>query len=302
MYNLRPLVSIVMPCYNGRKTLPMALASLVCQTYDKWELIFVDDGSIDGSADYVEAIGDNRFRVIRLDRNYGRGIAYQRGKNDVHGEFMAILDSDDWWYSTKLEKQIEYLLNHPEVSLVGGGMVIVDKENSATGYRCNKHFKYIKMTRLGDPPLAFATICMRKEISDKYSFNSKYAVGQDEDFLRRFCLEECFANLSEIIYVYTEYQTYDYQKIYQGLLNRIKALGNLRSKFPIQYQREITKNLVKMMFYWIIKATGQEKAMISRRSSPLSKEMLEVYVSEKEKVEAIAKELVEKSHISRIPM
>ena len=101
------LVSIIMTCYNGKSSLPMALASIICQTYENWELIFVDDGSSDGSSDLVQAFCDPRFKVFRLKENCGRGVAYQRALDEAKGNFIAILDDDDWWYSTKLQKQID---------------------------------------------------------------------------------------------------------------------------------------------------------------------------------------------------
>lgn len=72
-----PKVSVIMPAYNARRTIIRACASLVAQSFGDWECLVVDDGSADGTAAIVESIGDERFRVIRLERNMGRGVARQ---------------------------------------------------------------------------------------------------------------------------------------------------------------------------------------------------------------------------------
>jgi glycosyltransferase involved in cell wall biosynthesis len=292
--NSKSLVSVVMTCYNGRETLLMAMASLFCQTYDNWELIFVDDGSDDQSADLVDAVDDPRLRVIRLDQNYGRGVAYQKGNDEANGDFIAILDSDDWWYSTKLEKQISFLNNHTEVSLVGGGLIIVDKRGHVAGYRCCHNIVTDQMSWLENPPLAFATICMRKEITEKYSYQQDIRVAQDLDFLQSVCLHENFANLPEPLYAYFEFQSYSWSKMNQAWLFRIKALKNLQLEYPFQSRREIAKCWLKISVYWIVHVLGLEKKMVDRRSTPPTKEMLDVFSIEKQKVELMAEKITKK--------
>jgi len=284
MYNSESLVSVIMTCYNARETLPISIASLLCQTYKNWELVFVDDGSDDGSSDFVESIGDYRFRIIKLERNFGRGIAYQKGHDEAHGEFVSILDADDWWYSTKLRKQISFLQSHDDVSLVGGGMIIVNETQRAVGYRCCHNIICHQMKRLVNPPLAFATICMRRKIIEKYSFNKNLKMAQDLVFLQLVCLNECYANLPEPLYAYSEYQSYNWEKAKCAWLFRIKALKDLRSKFPFQARKEIAKCWIKLLLYWIAHVFGFEKKSIANRSKTPTQDMLNIFFIERQKI------------------
>lgn len=116
----RPLVSVLLPVYNARKTLFRALRSLQCQTLSDWECLLVDDGSSDGSPDlcrrFVES--DPRFR---LERRPHAGIvaALNHGLSLARGEYLARLDADDLCHRDRLRAQAALLAERPEVDLVG---------------------------------------------------------------------------------------------------------------------------------------------------------------------------------------
>ena len=106
------LVSVVVPCYNAETFLPATLASVLAQTYRAYELIVIDDGSTDGSADCVERIAaqDSRVRLVRMPRNFGAPAAPRNlGVQEARGEWIAFLDADDVWHPRKLELQLAAL-------------------------------------------------------------------------------------------------------------------------------------------------------------------------------------------------
>lgn len=104
------LVSIIMPNYNGAKYLRETIESVIKQTYSNWEIIFVDDCSIDESLDVIKKFGDERIKIYKNDIN--RGAAYSRNYavQQAKGRWIAYLDSDDLWTDKKLEKQIEFMI------------------------------------------------------------------------------------------------------------------------------------------------------------------------------------------------
>lgn len=112
MNNKNPIVSIITPCYNGATYIPDYIRSLLKQSFSDWEVIFVDDGSVDGSSERVLSLSknDNRFRVIKTTGRLGAAGARNMGLRSAHGRFIAFLDCDDWWHPNKLEKQIEVML------------------------------------------------------------------------------------------------------------------------------------------------------------------------------------------------
>ncbi len=111
-------VSVIIPTYNRESTLLRAVNSVLQQTYFELELIIVDDGSTDGTADVVETIQDERVKYIRLAGNCGASVARNVGVEHAESEIIAFHDSDDAWRIDKLETQMNYLRMHPEFSMV----------------------------------------------------------------------------------------------------------------------------------------------------------------------------------------
>ena len=109
-------VSVVMPCYNGRIHLPMSIASLQSQTFKDWELVVVDDGSSDGSAEWLERLGDTRIRILRQP-NRGVSTARNHGLQQCRGELVAFLDTDDTWSSDFLTVMVSALESNPGAAL-----------------------------------------------------------------------------------------------------------------------------------------------------------------------------------------
>lgn len=109
-----PLVSVVIPCFNNARYVGSAIESVLDQDVAGVEVIVVDDGSRDGSADRVEAF--EQVLLLRQD-NLGSGAARNRGTAAATGEFLAFLDSDDLWAPGKLRAQLD-LIAQPEVDIV----------------------------------------------------------------------------------------------------------------------------------------------------------------------------------------
>jgi len=110
-----PKVSVVIPTYNRAWTLKDAVASVLEQDYPNFELIVVDDGSTDDTGEVLSAYRD-RIRLIR-QANRGVSAARNRGILAAKGDLIALLDSDDLWLPGKLSLQVDFLSNHPDLSI-----------------------------------------------------------------------------------------------------------------------------------------------------------------------------------------
>jgi glycosyltransferase involved in cell wall biosynthesis len=108
----KPLVSVVIPVYNGARYLREALESVFAQTYRPFEVIVVDDGSVDDSSLIAQS-----FLEVRYIRQANQGVAAARNNaiDTARGQFLAFLDQDDLWTPEKLRLQIGHLLSHPEL-------------------------------------------------------------------------------------------------------------------------------------------------------------------------------------------
>ena len=124
-------VSIIIPAYNRQAYIRQTVESVLNQTYPHFELIVVDDGSSDGTRQVLESYGD-RLTLLQHDGgvNRGQSASINLGLRHASGEFIAILDSDDYWELDKLQVQAAYLAHHPETGLVYANGTGVDHEGN----------------------------------------------------------------------------------------------------------------------------------------------------------------------------
>jgi glycosyltransferase involved in cell wall biosynthesis len=110
----RPLVSVILPCFNTRDYIAEAIDSVLSQDYPNKELIVVDDGSTDGTLDVVRGYGD-RIRLLQCERG-GPAAARNAGIAAARGEYLAFNDSDDVWLPGRLTAQVADLEAHPDIA------------------------------------------------------------------------------------------------------------------------------------------------------------------------------------------
>lgn len=108
-----PLVSVVIPLFNRVALIRRTLDSVIAQTLQDYEIIVVDDGSTDGSADFVQSLNLDRLRLIRNSQNRGAAAARNIGISAASGRWIAFLDSDDFWEPNKLARQLDALAGAP---------------------------------------------------------------------------------------------------------------------------------------------------------------------------------------------
>jgi len=109
---MKPLVSIIMPCYNAEHLINQSIDSVLAQTYDNWELLITDDSSTDNSVEVIERYCEKDPRINLLVSKQNQGIAKTRNLSieSAKGRFIAFLDNDDLWMPDKLEKQVNFML------------------------------------------------------------------------------------------------------------------------------------------------------------------------------------------------
>lgn len=107
---MNELVSIIMPSYNTAKYIAESIRSVLAQTYEKWELLVVDDCSTDNTDEIVKPfLADERIRYFKNEKNSGAAISRNKALREAKGKWIAFLDSDDLWVPEKLEKQIAFM-------------------------------------------------------------------------------------------------------------------------------------------------------------------------------------------------
>jgi glycosyltransferase involved in cell wall biosynthesis len=136
-----PLVSAIVPAYNAELFVEQTLRSLLAQTYENFEIIVVDDGSTDRTADRVESLA-RKHPQIRLvqQSNMGVAAARNRGIAKSHGEFIAPVDADDIWFPEAMTKLVNcFLSSDSHTGVVYAWSVIIDENGLLDGrFRCSK--------------------------------------------------------------------------------------------------------------------------------------------------------------------
>lgn len=129
-------VSIIVPVYNAALYIKKTMDSVRGQTYAGWELLLVEDGSGDDSAQiierYVEETGERRIRLIRQPGNRGAAAARNRGVREARGRFLAYLDADDLWEPRKLERQLAFM-ERTDAGFSFTGYEFADEAGAGTG-------------------------------------------------------------------------------------------------------------------------------------------------------------------------
>lgn len=180
MYEDFGLISIIMAAYNSEKTIELAIDSVLKQSFTNFELLVVNDCSSDRTQAIVRKIAehDTRVRLINSEKNCGVSVARQRGLSEAKGDWIAILDSDDAWDQTKLEKQIA-LQRKVNADLLFTGSAFMDSDGRPIHWYLHAPVQVTYRQLLKQNVLSNSSALVRKELYKKY-----YATGDNmhEDF------------------------------------------------------------------------------------------------------------------------
>jgi len=164
-----PTVSVITPTYNRAHLVGRAIQSVLDQTYQDFEIIVVDDASVDETEDVVKSFTDNRINYIRHQRNKGGSSGRNTGIKAATGELVGFLDSDDEWLPNKLEKEIgKFQTLSNDVAVVYCGFCYVSEKSGEIvskvipNLRGNVYAKLIEGCILGSPTPLIRKNCFQK--------------------------------------------------------------------------------------------------------------------------------------------
>ena len=147
-----PGLSIIIPLYNHEKYIKKAIESVIKQTYPFWELIIIDDGSLDRSAEIAEEFQDKRIRLFR-QKNTGAHQAINRGLEMAKGEYIAILNSDDIYEKKRFEIMLRYMQEHTEVGFSCSYLHVINEKGRKLGVK--KGWNNMEPWLLENPQMSF---------------------------------------------------------------------------------------------------------------------------------------------------
>jgi len=202
-----PAVSVLLPVYNGAADVEKAIQSVLAQSFADFELIIINDGSKDGSAEVLEGIRDSRIRLYHQD-NVGLAATLNRGIGLAQGRYIARQDQDDLSKPQRFERQLAYLESNPRCVLLGTWAEIwVGDEPSG---RCHEHpadHATLCFDLLFNNPFVHSSVMMRRAALEElggYSTDPARQPPEDYELWSRLARFGEVANLPEPLLVYRE--------------------------------------------------------------------------------------------------
>lgn len=199
-------VSIVLPVYNCVDYLPDAVESIINQTLQQWHLIIVNDGSTDGSAEYLDSLTDSRITVLHQE-NKGLSFSLNRGLEYSESEFVARMDGDDFAYPERLEKQLTFMEANPDVGLLGSQIQRVGLQRADSGSNLpTTHEDIFDALMDGSHAICHPTIFCRRAVFDEIG-GYKAGLGEEWDIFLRIGEQWKLANLNDCLLKYRYHGT-----------------------------------------------------------------------------------------------
>lgn len=249
-------ISVIMATYNCEKTVDKAIQSILAQTYTDWVMIICDDGSSDGTLEILNRYKreyPEKFCIIENDRNRKLPYSLNHCLKYVKTDYVARMDGDDWSMPERFEKQIAYLKAHPEVDLVGTGIVVSDGEKRLTSIVQPRQPKPEDM--LVSNCFSHATIMTYKRVYDAldgYSLDPMVERCEDLDLWSRFFAQGFIGhNIDDELYVILEDENAVHRRNLKNRLNTARTLTAAYKRMGLKGFRCFKKAYFQVLTYFL---------------------------------------------------
>ena len=248
-----PKVSVIMPAYNADKTINTAIQSVLSQTFSDFELIVIDDCSNDRTSDIINSYNDKRIIYTKNIQNSGASASRNIGISKARGEWIAFLDSDDFWDENKLSKQLQLHNNKPDAVLSYTASAFIDQDGKKYSYVMPAEKMVSYKTLLKRNVLSCSSVMIRADIiknikmpgdymsEDYYTWlmvlqQIPYAYGINEPLLTyRLSTKSKSSNrLKAARMTYETYKAVGYSKTTSFLLTLRYAVYSIRKRNKIR--------------------------------------------------------------------
>lgn len=257
------MLSIAIPFYNAEQFLSRSIESVINQTFRDWDLILIDDGSIDTSLQIAKSYEakDDRIKVISDGEN--RNLSYRLNQipTFIKTDYLARMDADDIMHPEKIEKQMTVLLQNPEIDVLGTNAFSIDENDMVFGIR---YKETNKDCLLNVKSFIHPTIIAKTQWFRDNKYDDKALRIEDTELWYRTCDNNNFKMLSEPLFFYREIGNGYYKKYFQA--NSAKDYILKKYNKNIFWRIFFKGNIIKGVVYQMFNLFGKEDCLVSRRN------------------------------------
>jgi glycosyltransferase involved in cell wall biosynthesis len=259
-------VTVIIPTYNRAHLIENTIQSVFDQTYPYWNLIVIDDGSTDDTAQVVKKSDHERLAYLPIPHSGLPAVARNKGMKIAKGEYLAFLDSDDQWLPVKLERQIAVFKGYSDVGLIHANAYVKNEQQFLdrlyhTEYKRRSGTALLEL--IHSNYIITSTVVVRRSLFDVAGFfpiNPALRSGEDYDLWLRMAALSDFYYLDNVLAIYHDEPNYNiraelseisYWQMRLLIFERFnKYLKSIKRKYCHEH-REINKNIIKFSKFLI---------------------------------------------------
>lgn len=196
-----PDISILMPMHNTEKYVENTVKSILRQTFTNFELLALNDGSTDKTLNIVKQFNDPRIRLFDLPHDYIGTL--NKGLEESTGKYIVRMDSDDYMYPYRLQKQFHFMESNPEIDVCSGAAQCYGSRTDLL--ECNTNHTDLAITLLYETALIHGTAIIRRQtiIDNNISYNKEFLYAEDYKLWTDFVIAGCkLSSTSDIVIDY----------------------------------------------------------------------------------------------------
>lgn len=200
---VKPKVSIILPCYNGEKYLQECLKSIYNQSFQNFELLFINDGSNDKSKEIVNNFKDSRLVYMENQKNIGITASLNKAITKAKGKYIARIDTDDIMAEERLKLQVSFLDKHYNYGLIGSSYELIDQYGMVLNrIDLPKFDKELKLEMLFKNQIMHPGVIMRTDLALKFNYSDEFKYCEDYNLWTKISKVSKIANLPEYLLSY----------------------------------------------------------------------------------------------------
>jgi glycosyltransferase involved in cell wall biosynthesis len=195
-----PLVSIILPTYNGKLYIAQSIESCLTQTYENIELIIVDDGSTDETSLIIDywRNKDSRIKTIQHKKNVGLPKSLNSGHKVCNGEYLTWTSDDNYYHRYAIQKMLQVLFQNPAIGMVYSDYYVIDAKNQIVGEN-----KVSPIEMLSEQNVIGASFVYRRSVFNKTGYYSNRTIfAEDYDYWLRIAAHNVVFPIHETLYYY----------------------------------------------------------------------------------------------------